>query len=114
MAWRHICNFANPVTFANLGNLHQFRKFQFHRAIVKSVKIIVNNADFWLIFSKAASESVRITHQPHSTVLEDGSGLLLECRASGFPYPRYQWYHENTELSGATSSVMKLLRFELI
>lgn len=37
--------------------------------------------------------------------------LELSCEASGLPRPQYQWYHENTPLSGQTSSQLTVAPF---
>lgn len=40
----------------------------------------------------------------------DGKQLKLECKASGFPTPRYQWMEEERPIDGANASVLTILR----
>lgn len=39
------------------------------------------------------------------------SRLRLQCKASGFPTPRYQWLDDDRQLEGANQSSLIILRF---
>ncbi|CAD5211582.1 unnamed protein product [Bursaphelenchus okinawaensis] len=44
------------------------------------------------------------------TVIGDGNKVKLDCRASSFPSPSYQWYEEDKEIDGATNQSLVILR----
>ncbi|KAI6194206.1 hypothetical protein M3Y96_01100200 [Aphelenchoides besseyi] len=44
------------------------------------------------------------------TIVGDGKQLKLDCKASGFPTPQYQWMEEDKPMDGSTSSCLVILR----
>lgn len=44
------------------------------------------------------------------SIIGDGKQLKLECKASGFPTPSYQWMEEDKAIENATSSSLIILR----
>ncbi|CAH1252722.1 MALT1 [Branchiostoma lanceolatum] len=53
-------------------------------------------------------EELRITQQPESVSAMEGDTVELKCKAVSFPYPRYQWYHGNQEITMGTDSVLRI------
>eukprot|EP00058_Branchiostoma_floridae_P009540 XP_002595028.1 hypothetical protein BRAFLDRAFT_237417 [Branchiostoma floridae] len=53
-------------------------------------------------------EQLQITRQPESVSSMEGDTVELKCQAIGFPYPRYQWYHGNREITTGTDSVLRM------
>ncbi|GAB1609172.1 mucosa-associated lymphoid tissue lymphoma translocation protein 1 homolog [Argonauta hians] len=50
-------------------------------------------------------EPVRIVRQPKEVKgLKEGDILCLDVAATGFPYPRYQWFKDDDVINGATQS----------
>ncbi|KAI6242956.1 hypothetical protein M3Y99_00205600 [Aphelenchoides fujianensis] len=45
------------------------------------------------------------------SIVADGKQLKLECKATGFPTPQFQWMEEDNPMDGATSSCLAILRF---
>jgi hypothetical protein len=44
------------------------------------------------------------------SIIGEGKQLKLECKASGFPTPKYQWIEEEKPIEGSTSSCLIILR----
>jgi hypothetical protein len=44
------------------------------------------------------------------SIVADGRQLKLECKASGFPAPSFQWSEEGKPMEEATSSCLTILR----
>ncbi|XP_013379500.1 mucosa-associated lymphoid tissue lymphoma translocation protein 1 homolog [Lingula anatina] len=54
-----------------------------------------------------AHEPVKICKEPvASVVLEEGDTLTLECEATGFPFPRYQWFNGQAEVLSGSESLL--------
>lgn len=45
------------------------------------------------------------------SVAGDGKKLKLDCRASGFPTPSFQWLEEGKPIDGATANTLVILRW---
>jgi len=55
-------------------------------------------------------EELVITVQPESsTVAVEGSALELNCEATGFPYPVYEWFKEQTRIRTGVSNTGRLV-----
>lgn len=44
------------------------------------------------------------------SIVGEGKQLRLECKASGFPTPTYQWLEEDKPIEGSTSSCLTILK----
>ncbi|XP_067665150.1 mucosa-associated lymphoid tissue lymphoma translocation protein 1 homolog isoform X2 [Haliotis asinina] len=54
-------------------------------------------------------EPIEINEQPESQLkLYAGEKLVLHVRATGFPYPRYQWFKGDTRIDRATESMFTI------
>ncbi|XP_041364513.1 mucosa-associated lymphoid tissue lymphoma translocation protein 1 homolog [Gigantopelta aegis] len=54
-------------------------------------------------------EPIQITSEPELEVkLFEGDPLRLIVEATGFPYPRFQWFFENSELTGAIENTLNI------
>ncbi|XP_046337199.2 mucosa-associated lymphoid tissue lymphoma translocation protein 1 homolog [Haliotis rufescens] len=54
-------------------------------------------------------EPIEIQDQPESQLkLYGGEKLVLRVRATGFPYPRYQWFNGDSIINGATESTFTI------
>lgn len=59
------------------------------------------------VIVQICSIPVVIEEQPQPILeVKDGSGFTLCCKASGYPEPYYQWFHNNTKLEGQTSNTL--------
>ncbi|XP_076760534.1 mucosa-associated lymphoid tissue lymphoma translocation protein 1 [Xylocopa sonorina] len=55
---------------------------------------------------------VTIEEQPQPFLeVKDGEHFTLCCKASGYPEPHYQWFHNNTKLEGETSNILRVKQF---
>jgi len=55
-------------------------------------------------------EELVITVQPESSVVAvEGGTLQLNCEATGFPYPVYEWFKEQTKIRTAVSNTGRLI-----
>ncbi|NXO90196.1 MALT1 protein, partial [Certhia brachydactyla] len=58
------------------------------------------------VLSSAVQDVIRITVQPESQVVAEGTQVSLTCYATGPPGLTYQWFCGRQEVAGATSSEM--------
>lgn len=66
------------------------------------------------VIVQICSIPVVIEEQPQPILeVKDGSGFTLCCKASGYPEPYYQWFHNNTKLEGQTSNTLHIKKFSL-
>lgn len=64
------------------------------------------------VILKVKPTPIEIIKQPGSPRVMMGETLILNCEAKGHPTPEYQWYKDNNELHGETSSTFRIEKFE--
>lgn len=59
-------------------------------------------------FSLSVNQIVRITQQPSSLMIDEGSSASLSVTATGTAPISYQWYRNGSAISGATGNTLNL------
>lgn len=92
-----------------LEDFKRIPRFPVTGAKVNSIKIEVSSLG-WATFDGLRIEHVSQTPpiikvQPVSRTVTAGKSLQLAVQADGFPPLQYQWWHDGTEIPGATNAV---------
>jgi len=56
-------------------------------------------------------EPVRWTRDDHFVVSVTDSAIRIECKAAGFPTPRFIWYRNDEIIEGAEGYILEVVRF---